>query len=76
MRNSRDARSIWRFHTLCKKSQFENLDDAYSYIISVPMFATCTEIKLRWNELLCSRKIVNRHFERKECSATASCNVL
>ena len=25
---------------------------------------------------MCSRKLMNRHFERKECFATASCNVL
>ena len=34
------------------------------------------EIKLRWNELLCSQEIVNRHFERKECFSAASCKVL
>ena len=39
------------------------------------MFAKL-EIKLRWNELLYSREIVNRHFERKECFSAASCKVL
>ena len=34
------------------------------------------EIKLRWNELLCSREIVNRHFESKVCFSGASCKVL
>ena len=27
------------------------------------------EIMLKWKELLCSREIVNRHFESKECSS-------
>ena len=34
------------------------------------------EIKLRWKELLCSREIVNRYFESKECFLAASCKVL
>ena len=34
------------------------------------------EIKLKWNELLCSLEIVNRDFESKECFSAASCKVL
>ena len=37
--------------------------DAYVYNL---------EIMLKWNELLCSRKIVNRHFKSKECSVRIS----
>ena len=42
------------FKKLEKSKLFENLNDAYVYKL---------EIKLRWNDLLCSREIVNRHFE-------------
>ena len=61
-------------HVSCSQhlELFENLN--YTYIISMRL---CNlEIKLRWNELLCSREIVNRYFESKECLLAASCKVL
>ena len=42
----------------------------------MPTYDCNLEIKLTWNELLCSREIANRHFESKECSLAASCKVL
>ena len=65
------ARSIWRSHAF-QKSKFENLSGAcitHAYVCNL-------EIMLKWNELLCSREIVNRHFESKECFSAASCKVL
>ena len=41
-----------RFQEITKK-KFENLNDAYT--ISMPTYVCNLEIKLRWNELLCSR---------------------
>ena len=82
MQNSRDHVSCmqhldvtYAFKKLKNLQLFENLNDAY-YIL-MPMFATQLKIKLRWNELLCSKEIiVNRHFERKGCFSVASCKVL
>ena len=34
------------------------------------------KLHVRWNELLCSWEIANRHFERKEWFWAASCKVL
>ena len=31
---------------------------------------------LKWNELLCSREMVNRHFESKECNCKVLCEFL
>ena len=61
------------FQNIQKSKLFENLNDAYMYIDA---YVCNLEIKLRWNELLCSQEIVNRHFERKECFSAASCKVL
>ena len=61
------------FQNIQKSKLFENLNDAYMYIDA---YVCNLEIKLRWNELLCSQDIVNRHFERKECFSAASCKVL
>ena len=50
-------------YSLRKKVElFKHLNDAY--IILIAILATC-KIKLRWNELLCSQKIVNQLFERR-----------
>ena len=60
-------------HVRCKKLKnsqlFENLNDAY--IILMPMFATQLGVGV-----LCSGKIANQHFERKECFSVMSCEVL
>ena len=76
MRNSRDHVS-WTQHLevthAFQKSKFENLTDA---CINIHVYVCHLEIKLKWNELLCSREIVNRHFESKECFSAASCKVL
>ena len=59
MRNSREVRSIWRFHTLWKKVavrvwKFEwHLNNVDAYVCNL-------KIKLRWNELLFSRNIVKK----------------
>ena len=45
-------------------------------LYNVDAYVCNLEIKLKWNELLCSREIVNRHFESKECFSAASCKVL
>ena len=59
-----------RPHTLYPFQKFEwclyNID---AYVCNL-------EIKWKWNELLCSREIVNRHFESKGCFSAASCKVL
>ena len=52
---------------------FENLNDE---IYNIDTYVCNLEIKLRWNKLLCSQEIVNRHFERKESFSAASCKVL
>ena len=46
------------------------------YRKNIDAYVCNLEIKLRWNELLCSQEIVNRHFERKECFSGASCKIL
>ena len=63
------------FQNIKKSKLFENLNDAYIYIY-IDTYVCNLEIKLIWNELLCSQEIVNRHFERKECFSAASCKVL
>ena len=76
MRNSRDHVSCTQHLEVThafQKSKFENLTDA---CINIHVYVCNLEIKLKWNELLCSREIVNRHFESKECFSAASCKVL
>ena len=70
MGNSRNHVS---FHKIKKSKLFENLNDE---IYNIDAYVCHLEIKLRWNELLCSQGIMNRHFERKECFSAASCKVL
>ena len=45
-------------------------------LYNIDAYVCNLEIMLKWNELLCSREIVNRHFEGKECFSSASCKVL
>ena len=58
MQNSRNHVS---FHKIKKSKLFENLNDE---IYNIDTYVCNLEIKLRWNELLCSQEIVNWHFER------------
>ena len=70
MQNSRNPVS---FHKITESKLFENLNDE---IYNIDAYVCNLQIKLRWNELLFSQEIVNRHFERKECFSAASCKVL
>ena len=45
-------------------------------LYNIDAYVCNLEIKLKWNELLCSREIVNLHFESKKCFSAASCKVL
>ena len=47
-------------------------------LYNIDAYVCNLEIMLKWNELLCSREIVNWHFESKECfsAAIASCKDL
>ena len=46
-------------------------------LYNIDAYVCKLEIKLKWNELLlCSREIVNWHFESKECFSAARCKVL
>ena len=45
-------------------------------LYNIDAYVCNLEKKLKWNELLCSPEIVNRHFESKECFSAASWKVL
>ena len=45
-------------------------------LYNIDAYVCHLEIMLKWNELLCSREIVNRHFESKECSCKVLCEFL
>ena len=68
MRNSRDHVSCTQHLEVThafQKSKFENLTDA---CINIHVYVCNLEIKLKWNELLCSREIVNRRLVAKFCA--------
>ena len=75
MRNSRDYVSCTQHLEVThafQKLKFEHLKGACitdAYVCNL-------EIMLKWNELLCSREIVNRHFKSKECSCKVLCEFL
>ena len=58
-----NSRNHVSFHKIKKSKLFENLNEE---IYNIDAYVCNLEIKLRWNELLCSQEILNRHFERKE----------
>ena len=45
-------------------------------LYNIEAYVCNLEIMSKCHELLCSREIVNQHFERKECFSGASCKVL
>ena len=45
-------------------------------LYNIDAYVCNLEIMLKWNELLCSREIVNRHFKSKECSCKVLCEFL
>ena len=45
-------------------------------LYNIDAYVCNLEIMLKWNELLCSREIVNRHFKSKECSCKVLCKFL
>ena len=45
-------------------------------LYNIDAYVCNKEIMLKWNELLRSREIVNRHFESKECSCKVLCEFL
>ena len=59
-------------HTRLPKIEFQTFEWCF-YNIDAYDFVCNLEIMLKWNELLCSREIVNRHFESKECSCKVLC---
>jgi len=68
-----------RLHQPCSPSQNQKIEAVQKFewcLCSIGAYVCHLEIKLRWNKLLCSQEIVNRHFERKECFSAASCKVL
>ena len=75
MRNPRDHVSCTQHLEVTQafqKSKCENLNGA----CIIEAYVCNLEIMSKWNELLCSREIVNRHFESKECFSAASCKVV
>ena len=68
-----------RLHQPCSPSQNQKIEAVQKVewcLCSIGAYVCHLEIKLRWNKLLCSQEIMNRHFERKECFSAASCKVL
>ena len=75
MRNSRDRVSCTQHLEVThafQKSKCKNLNGA----CIIEAYVCNLKIMSKWKELLCSREIVNRHFESKECFSAASCKVL
>ena len=75
MRNSRDhvSYAAAEGHTRLPKIEVRKFEWC---LYKIDAYVCNLEIMLKWNELLCSREIVNRHFESKECFLAASCKVL
>ena len=76
MRNSKDHVSCTQHlevHTRLPNIEVRTFEWC---LYNIDAYVCNLEIMLKWKELLCSREIVNRHFESKECFSAATCKVL
>ena len=62
-------------HTRLPKMEVRTLNFEWC-LYNIDAYVCNLVIMLKWNGLLCSREIVNRHFKSKECSCKVLCGFL